>query len=732
MPSAVAVPARGAAHAAPKAVAFGDDAVERAWMAEQLSYTPILAINGDGSYGVERVRTDFYLANDEWRASHFLELDQFAAEKDKAAFKRKGRKKGPGGDEAAFRDYVMRFRFDNRSLNMEAKFVFHQMIFAQAWSLNTACFQENQAMKKLAAYVNGRRPDISPISQFDDALQADYIAWLEEEGYRAWQTNTLRNRKRRAHTPAAKVVKIVAGHYERLLADFRAERWPDRLWEGDRWKASHFKAFGIDAVKAAGTQTIDFGAIESGFRRSMAKSYLRQRVTSHAIAWSTAAHKCAAFALLSNFVSRAHPEWGGLEGLSRADIVLFAEELARHAVNRERAGLSRWNDETYPAKTLTTVRAVIRDMQMLDVPGAPRENAYKLIRTEDTSYGSRSLLEREVRYVPDKVIDQLFANFDKLGETWRPIVLTLFYTGLRISDVLEMKAGCLVTVNGQPMLEVDVRKTRVEGHRLPVPGDYADIMRAHIARVESASNDFNNPERYIFAHLTGPRRGCPPAHSSVYQALNEFAIECGILGEDGEVYRFRNHAFRHTYAVRLLNNGAGLMTVQELLAHRSPEMTLVYAKLLDDTKFREFARAVEGGAFTFSDGAGAEIVYHGDVPEEILRSAWANQKLNAVDTPYGTCLQRKGGRCRFALQPPCLTCDDGAPCKDLCVGAADGDTEKYEILIDSARRMADSARRHGRADMADENEAVLRVLLDVKAVLDGGGVIYGRPERLGL
>ncbi len=38
----------------------------------------------------------------------------------------------------------------------------------------------------------------------------------------------------------------------------------------------------------------------------------------------------------------------------------------------------------------------------------------------------------------------------------------------------------------------------------------------------------------------------------------------------------------------MLNGGADVLTVQELLAHASPEMTLRYAKLLDDTKRKAF------------------------------------------------------------------------------------------------------------------------------------------------
>lgn len=57
-------------------------------------------------------------------------------------------------------------------------------------------------------------------------------------------------------------------------------------------------------------------------------------------------------------------------------------------------------------------------------------------------------------------------------------------------------------------------------------------------------------------------------------------------------YHFKIHFFRHTYAIKMLNGGADILTVKELLAHASPEMTMRYAKLLDDTKRKVFDKAI--------------------------------------------------------------------------------------------------------------------------------------------
>ncbi len=107
----------------------------------------------------------------------------------------------------------------------------------------------------------------------------------------------------------------------------------------------------------------------------------------------------------------------------------------------------------------------------------------------------------------------------------------------------------------------------------------------------------------------------------------------------------------------MLNGGADILTVQELLAHASPEMTMRYAKLLDDTKRKVFDNAVKQGVFSFDESAKLKEENSGEIPSDIIDMLYTNHKLNALDTPYGTCMQRKNGKCSYTKQPPCLTCN---------------------------------------------------------------------------
>src|SRR6266851_3794094 len=129
--------------------------------------------------------------------------------------------------------------------------------------------------------------------------------------------------------------------------------------------------------------------------------------------------------------------------------------------------------------------------------------------------------------------------------------------------------------------------------------------------------------------------------------------------EQGELFRFRLHAFRHTKAVELINNGMSLLMVQQWMAHASPEMTLVYAKMLDETMRTQWEKAVQHGIVQFTEGkpeyiSGKKVLTVLNEPQafdpERVRDYRANLKL-----PLGNCLKTPKLICKFT-ELPCFHC----------------------------------------------------------------------------
>jgi integrase len=124
------------------------------------------------------------------------------------------------------------------------------------------------------------------------------------------------------------------------------------------------------------------------------------------------------------------------------------------------------------------------------------------------------------------------------------------------------------------------------------------------------------------------------------------------------------HQLRHTLATQCLNRGMSLEAIAALLGHRSPRMTLVYARIADTTVAEQYfnaTRAVEADAAALTAGAVVD-----DVP--------ANRRLLA----NGHCTRPRDLDCRF--QTICEAC-----------GFFQTDPEFVPIL----RRQRDNAASYG-------------------------------------
>ncbi len=138
--------------------------------------------------------------------------------------------------------------------------------------------------------------------------------------------------------------------------------------------------------------------------------------------------------------------------------------------------------------------------------------------------------------------------------------------------------------------------------------------------------------------------------------MNRLAASCEIKDEDGTLFHFKNHAFRHTKAVELINAGMSLIHVQKWLAHLTPEMTLVYAKLFDSTRRKEWEQAFARGAVRINTEGSPKVVDAEQLESE-QEVEWEHirHNLDAVRLADGYCFKPKKANCP-TQDTPCYTC----------------------------------------------------------------------------
>lgn len=192
------------------------------------------------------------------------------------------------------------------------------------------------------------------------------------------------------------------------------------------------------------------------------------------------------------------------------------------------------NPEHYIFKGLTIIQKFLGDIQRYEYDIAPETTVRLLIFPEDKPKPKKKSLD-QIDYIPDYVLEKLFAHINDLHKDVQPVIWVAFKTGLRISDVLGLTQDCLVKLNGKYYIETDIEKTYVKGHRIPIDDELANILAVLIDKSMK-----------------------PFSQAWVREQLNKLARAKNITDENGNLFHFKTHQFRHTYAVKMLNSGADI------------------------------------------------------------------------------------------------------------------------------------------------------------------------------
>lgn len=171
---------------------------------------------------------------------------------------------------------------------------------------------------------------------------------------------------------------------------------------------------------------------------------------------------------------------------------------------------------------------------------------------------------------PDE-IENLFQSIDtstKLGKRNYLILEFLYGTGVRVGELCQIKLNDidyfqdLVLVHGKGSKD---RLVPLHSRLIDELTDYVLTTRKNLLGSQ------HNP--YLFLN----HRGQPITTRGIRMIINK------ILSESGENLKISPHTLRHTFATHLLNNGADLRSVQELLGHEHLSSTQIYTKVSKET-----------------------------------------------------------------------------------------------------------------------------------------------------
>jgi integrase/recombinase XerD len=231
------------------------------------------------------------------------------------------------------------------------------------------------------------------------------------------------------------------------------------------------------------------------------------------------------------------------------------EELERYTAQLRADGLAG----STIARRTSAARSFYRHLQLLgsraDNPAAelalPRR-ARKLPRTLSPGEAER-LIDAANGLMPRALRD-------------RALVELLYGAGLRVSEAVGLEKGGV---------DLEQRLVRVTGKGskervVPIGRPAAEALRRYLARGRPYLDRRHRPELFLNA------KGGALTRAGAFLILRKLAAAAGLEPE-----RVHPHLLRHSFATHLLEGGADLRTVQELLGHADLGTTELYTHVSD-------------------------------------------------------------------------------------------------------------------------------------------------------
>ena len=200
---------------------------------------------------------------------------------------------------------------------------------------------------------------------------------------------------------------------------------------------------------------------------------------------------------------------------------------------------------------------------------------FKFLLEDDIRKDNPSLLLEGPKlglYLPDTLslqdIEKIIDTIDKstsLGKRNQCIIEVLYGCGLRVSELIDIKISNINFKENYIKINGKGEKTRF----VPLADYTGKLLKEYINDVRSQNKINKKYEDTLFLNS----RGTSMSRVIVFIIIKELTDKAGVSK------KISPHTFRHSFATHLLQNGADLRYIQEMLGHSSITTTGIYTHL---------------------------------------------------------------------------------------------------------------------------------------------------------
>lgn len=404
----------------------------------------------------------------------------------------------------------------------------------------------------------------------------------------------------------------------------------------------------------------------------------------------------------------------------------FIKELTREDIEKYIFHLNnkyKGKNVTYINKFLSYPRTFLEYIQLANYDEAPNKEVSFLIFQDDIPARERDTdrLNR-IKFIPAPILQQLDDNIMNLDRPEViPIYVLLRETGWRSIDILNLRYNnCLEKIwNSKEekynyYLCGEITKTGIAQLKIPIREKVANMVEKEIEKAKKISTENNNPNKYLFNVYEGQRIGRPIYKGKLLKSIERLIKEKDIRDENGDLFHFKTHALRHTRAKEYVEQGISISIIQQILGHRSLQMTIHYATVTENTLYEQWKNTEDLNLFKINKFNKKQKIDTKE-KEELVRYEYVRKNLDAVKVPFGVCFKPSKLPCKQQINQ-CLTC------ASFCT--TDENLQEYKEEIARVEELIKISKKCGRTLWKEKNEEYLKLLKEMVSKIKENHIIH--------
>ena len=234
---------------------------------------------------------------------------------------------------------------------------------------------------------------------------------------------------------------------------------------------------------------------------------------------------------------------------------LEIEEYVTHLINERKLKKTSIN------KIIFALKSLYKELEKRGLP-----NPIKFFPTlKINKFNYENVLK--LSYTEIKKILKVFSITDDKSFRNYTILVTLFYTGMRSSELLNLKYSNILQRNDDFVLKLEKTKSGKEQFK-PLHSKAHEkilIFKKYIQAIYSITDNEIN-ETYIFS--SNYELNLPMSYSNLYRIIQNMGI---LINK-----KISPHNIRHTVATELSLNGADILEIRDFLGHSDSKVTEIY------------------------------------------------------------------------------------------------------------------------------------------------------------